>query len=63
MAIAEQFARAVVPADIRDAMLLGALTDLQKPDGGVRGITAGESFGRLVSKTLARQDAKEMKTA
>ena len=31
------------------------LTALQKPNGGVRGILAGDVFRRLVARTIAQQ--------
>ena len=61
--VAQCFARAQVPPTIADAMRLGALTALQKPDGGIRGIVAGEVFRRVVSKSLAAQFAEEFQTA
>ena len=59
--MAENFARAIVPQDIVQALLMGYITALQKDGGGVRGIVAGESFRRLVSKALAKQYGPEIK--
>ena len=44
-----------VPADIAAAMALSQMTALLKPNGRVRGIAVGDTFRRLVAKTLARQ--------
>ena len=53
--LAEQFARASVLEEIVDALRMGRMTALQKPSGGVRGIVVGDSFRRLVSRTIAQQ--------
>ena len=53
--LAEQFARASVPEEIVDVLRMGRITALQKPSGGVRGIVVGDSFRRLVSRTIAQQ--------
>ena len=34
---------------------LGRLTALSKPDGGVRGIIAGDVVRRLVARTMSQQ--------
>ena len=39
--------------------MAASMTALQKHDGGVRGITTGTTFRRLVAKTLARQFSAE----
>ena len=52
---AELLARAQVPNTIVDIIRVGRLTALSKPDGGVRGIVAGDVIRRLVAKTMARQ--------
>ena len=44
--VAELLSRAQVPA-----VRLGRLTALQNPDGGVRGIVAGDIVRRLVART------------
>ena len=51
----EQFARVSVPEENVDALRMGRMTALQKPSGGVRGIVVGDSFRRLVSRTIAQQ--------
>ena len=56
-------ARADVPASVAHALSLGKLTALQKPNGRVRGIVAGDAFKRLVGKTLARQHGKAFEAA
>ena len=52
--LAEQFARVSVPEEIVDALRMGRMTALQKPSGGVRGIVVGDSFRRLVARTIAQ---------
>ena len=49
--LGDQFARAAVPGPIIDALRLGRMTALQKPNGGIRGIVAGDTIRRLVSRT------------
>ena len=44
-----------VPLEVLNIILLGRLTALQKPTGGVRGIVAGEVLRRLVARTMAQQ--------
>ena len=41
----------------------GRLTALQKEDGGVRGIVAGDIFRRIVARTIAQQIGKEVEEA
>ena len=53
--VAEQFARAQVPQGVVDMVRLGRLTALSKPDGGVRGIVAGDVVRRLVARTMSQQ--------
>ena len=53
--VAELLSRAEVPVSVRDAVRLGRLTALQKPDGGVRGIVAGDIVRRLVARTMSQQ--------
>ena len=48
-------ARAEIPEDISRALMLGRITALAKPTGGVRGIAAGTTLRRLVARTLAKQ--------
>ena len=56
--VACQFARARMPAEVVQAIRLGRITALQKPDGGVRGIVVGDVFRRLIARTMARQFSK-----
>ena len=53
--VAELLSRAKVPASVRDAVKLGRLTALRKPDGGVRGIVAGDIVRRFVARTMSQQ--------
>ena len=48
-------ARAQVLPSVRDTVRLGWFTTLQKPDGGVRGIVAGDVVRRLVARTMSQQ--------
>ena len=43
---AERLARAQIPFVVKEAVRLGRFTALQKPDGGVRGIVAGDIVRR-----------------
>ena len=52
---AQDLARAVVPDEVVDAIRLGRLTAMQKPNGGVRGIVVGDIIRRLVARTIAQQ--------
>ena len=52
---AECLARGDVPESIAAALALGRLTALLKPNGKVRGIVTGDTFPRLVAKSLAQQ--------
>ena len=45
------------------ALRVGRMIALQKPDGGARGIVAGDVFRRLVSRTMAQQLAQEIQKA
>ena len=51
---AQDLARAV-PDNIVDLVRLGRMTALQKPNGGVRGIVAGDIIRRLVARTISQQ--------
>ena len=44
-----------VPTEIIDAIRLGRMMALQKPDGGVRGIVVGDIVRWLVARTMAKQ--------
>ena len=46
-----------VPASVAAALGLSRLTALRKPGGGVRGIATGDTFRRLLSRSLARMFA------
>ena len=46
-----------VPTSVAAALGLSRLTALRKPGGGVRGIATGDTFRRLVSRSLARMFA------
>ena len=61
--MAEQLSRAHVPLSVTDALRLGRMTALQKPNGGVRGIVAGDVLRRLVAKTVAQQMEKAVEAA
>ena len=52
-----------VPEAALEAMRLGRLTALRKPNGGVRGIVAGDVVRRLVSRTVAQQVSDEVEAA
>ena len=53
--VAQRVERAEIPTIVRDAMVFSSLTAILKPNFRVRGISAGDTFRRLVAKTLARQ--------
>ena len=53
--ISQLMVRAVVPSEIFSALRIGRLTALQKPNGGIRGIVAGDLLRRLVARTVAQQ--------
>ena len=61
--LAQELAEASTPASVVDVLRRGRITALQKPDGGVRGITVGEVFRRLVSLTIAQQLAPAVEEA
>ena len=61
--MAEQLARGRVQPSIADALRLGRTTALQKPNGGVRGIVAGDILRRLVARTVAQQMGKVVEAA
>jgi hypothetical protein len=62
-AAAELLAQAAVPAVVASAMKMSSITALLKDNGRVRGIAAGDTFRRLVSKALARQHGSEFRRA
>ena len=53
--VSERLARAQIPEGVADLLRLGRITALSKPDGGVRGIVAGDVVRRLVARTIAKQ--------
>ena len=61
--VAERLARAEVPAEVLRLVRGGRLTALSKPDGGVRGILAGDVIRRLVARTMSQQLAKAAEVA
>ena len=58
---ADTFAKGGVPQEIVDAIRMGRMTALRKLDGGFRGIVVGDLFRRLVSRTLAKQFAQQVR--
>ena len=46
-----------------DLIRVGRLTALSKPDGGVRGIVAGDVVRRLVARTMAQHLSKAVERA
>jgi hypothetical protein len=60
---AQQLATATLPAPILAGLRLGRLVALRKPDGGVRGLVMGDTFRRLVARTLAQQFAAAFEAA
>ena len=61
--VASALAMARVPEEIIEAIRLGRLTALSKPDGGVRGIVVGDILRRMVARTLAKQISKKVEEA
>ena len=63
--VGEKLSRGDVPQSVVQMVRQGRMTALAKPDGGVRGIVAGDVIRRLVAKTMAQQlgDAVEAFTA
>ena len=49
-----------VPPAIAQAIRLGRMTVLSKPDGGVRGIAVGDIIRRLVARSIAKQITKKV---
>ena len=60
---AQMLAAASLPPPILDALALGHLVALQKPNGRVRGLVVGDVFRRLVARTLAQQFAARFQEA
>ena len=59
----EKLSRAQVPSSVRDAIRLGRMTALEKPNGGVRGIVVGDIVRRLVACTMSQQMMEEVQSA
>ena len=53
--ISERMARGQLPEAVINIIRMGRLTALSKPDGGVRGIVAGDVVRRLVARTMSQQ--------
>ena len=53
--VSQLLARALVPEEITEALRISGLTALLKPNRRIRGISAADTFRRLVTKCLARQ--------
>ena len=53
--LGQSFARVDVPTEILHLIRLGRIIALQKPSGGIRGIVVGDTFRRLVARTIAQQ--------
>ena len=62
-AAAERVAQGDIPDFVQQAMRLSQITALLKASGRVRGVSAGDTFRRLVAKTLARQFADPLREA
>ena len=61
--VCSRLAQAKVPQTVVDMVRSGRLTALTKPDGGVRGIVAGDVIRRLVARTMAQQMAQIVERA
>ena len=61
--VASLLAVGQVPDSILQALRLGRMTALSKPDGRVRGIVVGDIFRRLVARTIAKQVAEKVEAA
>ena len=51
---AERLANADVPEQVLQALRLGRMVALRKPNGRVRALVVGDVFRRLVSRALAQ---------
>ena len=60
--VAQKLGRADFPEAVVD-LRVGRLTSLTKPDGGVRGIVAGDVVRRLVARTISQQLGPEVEQA
>ena len=61
--IASRLACGNVPRQIGEALRMCKLTALPKSNGKIRGLNAGDTFRRLVAKTLAQQYEEEFRNA
>ena len=61
--VARKLAQAGIPAAVAQAIGLGRMVALTKPNGRVRGIVVGDVLRRLVSRCLAQQYAQPIHTA
>ena len=52
----EKLSKAQVPSSVRDAIRLGRMTALEKPNGGVRGIIVRDIVRLLVARTMPADD-------
>ena len=53
--VATVLATGSVPEEVWQGILLGQITALRQPDGGVREIVVGDIFRRLAARTIAKQ--------
>ena len=60
---AQRLALGDVPDTIARALRLGRMVALRKPNGRVRGLVMGDTFRRLVARTLAQQFSAAFDTA
>ena len=58
--VAAEVAKGNLLEGLAKVLTSGQLVALQKDDGGVRGIVAGETLRRLVARTLAQQFGEEL---
>ena len=61
--VGEKLCRGEVPQSVVRMVRQGRMTALAKPDGGVRGIVAGDVIRRLVARTMAQQLGEAVETA
>ena len=60
---ASMMARGDVPPQAKEVLRLGRMSALQKPDGGVRGVVVGDTFRRVIERTMAQQVAEAAEEA
>ena len=53
--VGEHLAQGKIPRDVLEIVRMGRMTALEKANGGVRGIVAGDMVRRLVTRTIAQQ--------